>query len=316
MTAADPLVTLCALRLRQGSKSFDEAARLFEPRVRDAACLLYAWCRHCDDVIDGESLGRERRDPGSDERAVRLAQLREQTRRALRGEAMDDPVFSAFARLVREHGLPERYPLELLEGFAMDVEGRRYAGLDDVLLYCYHVAGTVGLMMAHVMNARDERSRQRAADLGIALQLTNIARDVVDDAQAGRVYLPLAWLASAGVGPDEVADPRHRAAVADVVARLLGEADRFYASGDQGLSRLPWRSAWAVAAARGIYWEIGARVRARGARAWDRRVVVPRRAKLAWIVRAFARAGAAQVLPERAFGAGRPALWRKDASAP
>ncbi len=295
--------------LAAGSKSFAGASRLFDPRTRSSARLLYAWCRHCDDAIDGELLGR-RTGAGDAARAERLVELERATRAALRGEPSGAPVFQALQRVVRRHAIPERYPLELLEGFAMDVEGRRYATLDDLLLYCYHVAGVVGLMMAHVMGARDPWALQRAADLGLALQLTNVARDVLDDARAGRVYLPLDWLAAEGVAAEDVAAPEARQRVARVVARLLDEAERYYASGHEGLRALGFRSAWAVAAARRVYREIGQLVRARGAQAWERRAVVSRPRKLCCLALAGFDAAVACRLA-RCDRARRPALWRK-----
>lgn len=229
----------------------------------------------------------------------------------MRGEPASDPVFQALQRVALRHEIPERYPLELLEGFAMDVEGRRYATAEDLFLYCYHVAGVVGLMMAHVMGTREGETLQRAADLGIALQLTNIARDVVEDAAVGRVYLPLEWLREEGIAPEQVALPCHRPAVARTVARLLAAADHFYASGDEGLQALPLRSAWAVAVARGVYSEIGARVRRRGERAWDERVVVPRSRKLLAVAVGLGRALHSVGVRRRQKAAPRPALWRK-----
>lgn len=314
----DPLVERCRLAIRDGSKSFAAAARLFAPETRAAAYQLYAWCRHCDDQIDGESLGR--RPEGKDlrdadgARAACHARLVAHTRSTLDGAPPPDPVFEALARVVRRYRIPERLPLELIEGFAMDAEGRRYEALDDLLLYCYHVAGTVGLMMAHVMGVREEATLRRAADLGIALQLTNIARDVIDDARVGRVYLPLRWLAAAGVPAEEVAEPRHRARLAEVVRRLLGEADRYYASGDRGLCRLPLRSAWSVAVARGVYSEIGRLVTARGARAWDRRAVVSPTRKGYWIVRGLLEALYLVVVGRRRRERPRPDLWTKQPS--
>jgi phytoene synthase len=295
-----------------GSKSFAGAARLFDPTTRESAMLLYAWCRHCDDAIDGEHLGRRTR-AGRGGHAQNLAELEARTRAALRGEPSSDPVFVALQRVAARHRIPERYPLELLEGFAMDVEGRRPETLEHLLLYCYHVAGVVGLMMAHVMEVQDDWALQRAADLGIALQLTNVARDVMDDARHGRVYLPLEWLAEAGVSPDEIAAPGERRRVARVVARLLDEAERFYASGEEGLRALPFRSAWAVAAARAVYREIGRLVRERGAGAWERRVIVSRPRKLARVAGAFVDAALAAGVGRFRACAPRPDLWRKRA---
>ena len=162
----------------------------------------------------------------------------------------------------------------------MDAAEHRYKSFDETLQYCYYVAGVVGLMMAYVMGARDEAALQRATDLGIAFQLTNISRDVREDALIGRVYLPEDWLAAAGIPPQELSSEEHSAALMQVVERLLNEADRYYASADQGLRALGFRSAWAVASARGVYKAIGDKVRERGVSALSERVVVRKRRKL------------------------------------
>ena len=274
----DSVVSNSRDMIRKGSRSFALASRLFDTATRDHAWMLYAWCRHCDDEIDGQDLGmtpaaRPVHDPAHDP-AASLEKLRIETQRALRGDAVTDPVFIAFQRVALEHGIPERHALELLAGFEMDVTNFRYRTIDETLLYCYRVAGVVGVMMALVMGVRDTPNLQRAADLGIAFQLTNIARDVVDDARNGRCYLPAEWLAEAGVPPDAIAQPEHRPAIARVVRRLLTEADRYYQSADTGLQSLSFRSGWAVATALGVYRDIGNIVRARGARAWDTRAVV------------------------------------------
>ena len=156
----------------------------------------------------------------------------------------------------------------------MDVSGHEYRSFDDTLLYCYRVAGVVGVMMAQIMGVRDVPTLQRAADLGIAFQLTNIARDVLDDAGNGRCYLPAEWLAEEGLSTATLSYRANRTSLARVVARLLDEAERYYQSADCGLQALPFRSAWAVAAALGIYRAIGRLVIVRGAKAWDNRVVV------------------------------------------
>jgi phytoene synthase len=168
------------------------------------------------------------------------------------------------------------------------------------LLYGYRVAGTVGLMMARVIGATDEAAHKHAVDLGIAMQLTNIARDVLDDARVGRVYLPLSWLAEAGVPAQDIAEPRHRPALAGLVLRLVREAAVYYASGDQGLRYLPFRSACAVAAAREVYAAIGTKVLGRGAAAWDQRTVVSKARKLWLTGRGFVRVLAQRLSTPRA----------------
>ena len=283
----DEIVRYSRERIEKGSKSFAAAARLFDPDTRAHAYMLYAWCRHCDDVIDGQELGFAAGDAARGPASERLAQLREKTRGAVRGE-WDEMVFGALHRVVSERGLPERYLLDHLDGFAMDVGGRHYETLDDTLSYCYHVAGVVGVMMAIIMGVRDGATLDRASDLGIAFQLTNITRDVMDDAAIGRVYLPADWLAEAGVQSGAIADPANRAAVYDVSQRLLAVSDRFYVSARHGIASLSFRSAWAIAAARFVYRDIGRLVRSHGAAAWDQRARVSRSRKLYGIARSLA----------------------------
>ncbi len=297
----------CRWMIDVGSKSFSLAARIFDAETRHAAFLLYGWCRYCDDQVDQ---GAESR--GDFDGAAQLCRIKEGTRMALAGEAQADPVLIAFRYLVRRYAIPDHYPLELLEGMAMDVQGQRYETLNELLLYCYRVAGTVGLMMTHVMGVSDEEALGHAADLGIAMQLTNIARDVIEDAERGRTYLPLRWLDEAGIPRDEIALPQHREKLARVVRRLIEEAENYYRSGDRGLCYLALRSACAVAAARAVYAEIGNLVRKRGARAWDERTFVPTWRKLVSVSKGFLRA--LRALPERLCGQWSPvpitSVWR------
>jgi phytoene synthase len=277
----DPALLAEATRsITEGSKSFAAASRLFGPESRESAVLLYAWCRHCDDVVDGQDHGHGATPEAGEGAAARLARLEEQTRRALSGGAVTEPAFAALAEVARRHAIPPLYPLQHLDGFRIDVEERPFDTLPDLLDYCYGVAGVVGVMMSHVMGARDPAVLDRACDLGLAFQLTNIARDIVDDARVGRVYLPAAWLAEAGVPRSEIAAPGHRPAIADLAARLLDTAEPYYASARLGIPALPPRARWAIATALGIYRQIGLDVRALGPRAWDRRVSTSTASKL------------------------------------
>ncbi|MDN4057482.1 phytoene/squalene synthase family protein [Massilia sp. YIM B02769] len=268
-----------------GSKSFAAAAKLFDAETRRGVLMLYAWCRHCDDVVDGQELGfvPAASAPAPHDAARELALLRDQTRRAYAGEAMRDPAFAAFQEVALKHGIEPRYAYDHLAGFAMDVEQARYETIEDTLRYCYHVAGVVGLMMASIMGTRDPAVLDRACDLGLAFQLTNIGRDIVDDAQIGRCYLPAAWLREAGIPQDEIALPRHRAALAKVAARLVDHAEPYYDSACAGLAALPLRSAWAIATARLVYRQIGIVVKRRGPHAWDERAGTGKLTKL-WLL--------------------------------
>ncbi|WP_075215268.1 phytoene/squalene synthase family protein [Mongoliimonas terrestris] len=309
MTATAAHTTADAV-MAAGSKSFAAAARLFDPPTRQSAVLLYAWCRHCDDVIDGQVLGHGRAGAAAHP-ADRLARLQDLTRRALSGEPMADPAFRALQTVAATHALPHRWPLDHLEGFRMDVEGRTYRTLPDLLAYCHGVAGVVGLMMAHIMGVRGgdpvgDDTLDRAMDLGLAFQLTNIARDIVDDAEVGRCYLPLDWLDEAGIPPADAAAARHRPALATVARRLVEAAEPHYASAAIGIGRLPTRSAWAVATAAEVYRAIGTKVVAAGPAAWDGRIATGRTEKL----RHAASAAVVALVPRRDWQARRPAdLW-------
>jgi phytoene synthase len=307
----DPVAARSLRTIREGSKSFAGAARLLAPGTRESVYRLYAWCRYCDDRIDLQDLGRGAPAAPGAAGAERLEELDRETRRALAGETVTATPFLALQQVVQRHDIPHRYPLELLEGFAMDVEGRRYRTLDEALTYCYHVAGVVGVMMAYVMGAEGEDTLDRASDLGIALQMTNIARDVTDDASGGRVYLPLDWLEDEGVAAAEVSERGQRSAVARVVRRFLAEADRYYRSAGVGIVRLPLRSAWAVTAARDVYRAIGSEVLRRRERAWDSRVVIGGTRKVLLVARGGIESLLAGVTGGRGGRASRAGLWNR-----
>jgi phytoene synthase len=298
--------------IQAGSKSFASAARLFKREIRDDVYDLYRWCRYCDDEIDGQELGFNTHTLTSSEQQQRLADISTTTKAVLAGQPTENPAFLGLQRVVDNHHIPPHYPLDLVEGFAMDVQGYRYRTLDDTLLYAYHVAGVVGVMMSYVMNVRDPAILCRAADLGIAFQLTNIARDVMDDAGTGRVYLPSDWLAEVGVPLNEISAPENRDAVFEVVQRLLREAERFYVSSREGIRELPLSCAWAISAADFVYHNIGDRVIGRGAHAWDSRTYTPTYRKLYWVMR-----GGFSAMSAVGFHKGKnmrprdPTLWLK-----
>ncbi|WP_242076703.1 phytoene/squalene synthase family protein [Brevundimonas diminuta] len=295
--------------MEQGSKSFAAAARLFPAAIRDDAWMLYSWCRHCDDEIDGQVLGHGAVGIDPVLAGERLDELRLRTAAALAGEPQTDPVFTAFQRVAMRHGIPADEAMDLLQGFEMDVVGRRYDTLEDTLDYAYHVAGVVGVMMARIMGVDDAPTLRRAQDLGLAFQLTNIARDVVEDAKGGRVYLPGAWLDEAGVPRDQVDQPQHRAAVARTAQRLVAAAEPFYASARWGLRDLNPRSAWAIATARGVYRSIGRHVSRAGVSAWDGRTSVDKAGKLMLLGRGGLIALWCKTLDAWREPPPRPALW-------
>jgi phytoene synthase len=275
-----------------GSKSFALASRFLPQGMHEDCVMLYAWCRHADDVIDGQEAGFATGAQGDP--AARLRELRDLTHRALQGNP-EAPVYAGLARVVAARNIPHRHVDELLDGFGMDVDGRVYHTMNDLLDYCYHVAGVVGVMMARIMGVRDEAVLDRASDLGLAFQLTNIARDVIDDARIGRTYLPRDLLAAEEIGTIDPDDMGQRPALHRVALRLLDDAEIYYRSADVGIAALPRRPALAIAAARNIYRQIGVKLRAEGPDAWNGRLSTTRGEKL----RLAARAAAGTILSPR-----------------
>ncbi len=263
----------CSAILGQGSRSFAAASRLLPREVREPVTALYAFCRTADDLIDED---------GGDDGSVEI--LRERLDRIYAGHPVDSAVDRAFTHVVHTHGIPRALPEALIEGFRWDAAGRRYESIEELEDYCARVASSVGVMMTLIMGPRRPEVLARAADLGLAMQMTNIARDVGEDARAGRIYLPASWMREAGLDPDDfLADPAYSPALGEVVARLLDRADRYYGAAEAGIRALPAGSRVAIRAASLIYQAIGGRIRAAGLDSVSRRAITSGLRKL-WLV--------------------------------
>jgi phytoene synthase len=266
--------------IQRGSKSFRAASRLFDPVTRERAWLLYCWCRHCDDVADGQTYGFGRGVRGN------ISVLRGRSRRAAEGDPTDEIAFQALAQLLSECPIPPCFLDDHLDGFALDEMGWRPENEEDLIRYCYHVAGSVGCMMAILMGVphEDSETLERAAELGIAFQLSNIARDVREDQESGRCYLPANWLAELQLEPESLFEPENSQALIQIVNRLIEAVRHYERSARRGVSRLPFRSRVAVLTALRIYGAIGRRVAHLGQGAWNERVKVGKLRKLAYVV--------------------------------
>ena len=290
----EALVERARESIAEGSHSFAAASMLFDRATRERSWLLYAWCRRCDDIADGQDHGGASVEPGTEEANAanatdRIEAIRILTRRALEGHPTADIAFDAFGQVAMEAGLTLGQAEDVIAGFELDARGWRPRSEADLMLYCYHVAGAVGVMIARVMgvSADDHDLLDRACDMGLAFQLSNIARDLAQDDAAGRRYLPLEWTVEQDIEPGQLMKPHHRQEVVTLVNRLLDIADRHEAVARYGAARLHFRHRWAVLAAANIYGAIGREVRRRGAAAWDHRVQTTRFEKLGHIRRAF-----------------------------
>lgn len=267
----------CVAMMQGGSKTFFAASRLLPPRVRTAAIALYAFCRVADDLVDEAA-------PGD----TPLAVLRERLDAIYASTPHDHVEDHALSLLVQQYTLPRHLLDALIEGFAWDAAGRTYDSIEDLHAYGARVAGSVGAMMSWIMGTQNMDTVARACELGVAMQLTNIARDVGHDASIGRLYLPRRWMIEAGVQPEAwLAQPSFTPGIAQVVERLLDEADRLYKQAHSGIAALPPDCRAAICAASLIYADIGHQLRRDGLDSVNKRTVVSTTRKLMLLASAW-----------------------------
>jgi 15-cis-phytoene synthase len=288
----------CRAAIRTGSLSFHAASRLLPARVRDPALALYAFCRLADDEVDDK-----------DDKTRAVLHLRDRLDLVYQGRPRNAPADRAFAAIVADYEMPRALPEALLEGLAWDATHRRYATLSGVMDYSARVAAAVGAMMCVLMRVQSADALARACDMGLAMQLTNIARDVGEDARAGRLYLPTDWFAEAGLEPDAfLARPEPTPAIRAMTERLLRQADALYARSEAGIAALPVGCRPGIWAARLIYDGIGGAVRRNGGDSVTRRARTTKAQKLRWLGRSVLRSATSAVLPQSAILHARPAV--------
>ena len=257
--------------LAANGKSFNWARRFLGRRMGGDAATLYRFCRVLDDMADGDIVDGPRR----------LLTIRDDLSGGYRAT---DPLLADFMPFIQQQNLPVPVIVALIDGLLQDQKPVRIADERALRRYAYRVAGTVGLLMCHVLDCDDDAARAHAIDLGIAMQLTNIARDVLEDAEMGRRYLPASWIGD--VTPAQIAAASHAPdgdvaqSVRMAVRQLLGMADDYYQSGAAGLTFLPIRAHMAIAVAARVYRQIGVQIAASGY-GWHRgRQVTSRRTKI------------------------------------
>jgi phytoene synthase len=286
----------CKEAIRHGSLSFHAASKLLPAKVRDPALALYAFCRLADDAVDLNV-----------HKAAAVLRLQERLDRAYAGRPFDAPADRAFAAIIEQFEMPRALPEALLEGLAWDATERRYETLEELYGYSARVASAVGAMMCVLMGVRDENALARACDLGVAMQLTNIARDVGEDARERRMYLPTEWLDAAGLSADDVfAVPRPSKAIRAMVRRLVMDANRLYMRSEAGISALPLKARTGIFAARLIYGGIGREVQKAGYDTISTRAHTSKGQKLGWIAQAALRTGVSVMMPQSAVVYARP----------
>ncbi|MEX0310646.1 MAG: 15-cis-phytoene synthase, partial [Tateyamaria sp.] len=286
----------CTEAIRHGSLSFHAASKLLPKRVRDPALALYAFCRLADDEVDLKA-----------EKVEAVLRLRDRLDLVYAGTPKESAPDRAFAAVVEQFEMPRALPDALLEGLAWDAEARTYATLSGVKDYSARVASAVGAMMCVLMGVRDADALARACDLGVAMQLTNIARDVGEDALERRLYLPTEWLDEAGMTPEGFfADPRPTKAVRAMVKRLVMEANRLYYRSEAGIGVLPAACRPGIYAARFIYAGIGGRLTGMGYDSISARARTSKAQKLGWLAQSVALSATSTVMPQSAVLYAKP----------
>ncbi|MFZ5963590.1 15-cis-phytoene synthase [Thalassococcus sp. BH17M4-6] len=296
MTLREDDIAACAEAIRHGSLSFHAASKLLPASVRDPALALYAFCRLADDAVDLQA-----------EKAAAVLSLQDRLELVYQGRPRDSAADRAFAAVVEDFEMPRALPEALLEGLAWDAMGRRYATLSDLFSYSARVASAVGAMMCVLMRVRDADALARACDLGVAMQLTNIARDVGEDALERRLYLPTDWLEAAGINPEAFLDnPKPTRAIRKLTKQLVMEANRLYIRAEPGIAALPLTARPGIYAARHIYAGIGREVQQAGYDSISTRAHTTRTQKLGWLVLSGVRAAGTLVTPKSPVLFARP----------
>ena len=251
------------------SKSFYVSARILPYDRRWATYALYGFCRHCDNLIDTP------RQRTRSEIFGEIDFLTEELQIAYNTNESEHPVIRAFILVVERYGIPFEYPLDLLKGVAMDLQQARYKTFDELTFFCYRVAAVVGLMMTHILGYKDTRAFEYAKRLGIAMQLTNILRDIKEDKEMGRIYLPEMDLDLFGVSVQDILNERMTPQLRALMKFQIKRADRYYSEAIPGISLLKTESQYAIYSSAKIYRGILRKIEAQNYNPFLNRVFVP-----------------------------------------
>jgi 15-cis-phytoene synthase len=265
------------------AKSFYFSAQIFPREQRWATYAVYGFCRYADNIVD---VPRQR---SMDELYAEIAALRCELEICYRTGESEHPIMRPFALVARRYGIPIAYAQDLLLGVMMDTERSRYDTFDELYVFCYRVASVVGLMMTAVLGYKDDSAFLYAEKMGVAMQLTNILRDVQEDNRLGRIYLPSEDLQRFGVSEDDIRQERFTPNVRALMQFQVERAHRYYDEAEPGIRLLPPESQFAIYAASRIYRGILTKLEARDYNPFLGRVFVPQSKKIQILVREVVR---------------------------
>ncbi|MFL6448090.1 MAG: phytoene/squalene synthase family protein [Bryobacteraceae bacterium] len=266
---------------RKRAKNFYYSFLLLQKPQRDAMCAIYAFMRVCDDLSD---------DPANSDRAKlreSIALWRVELDRALAGSPGENPLWPAFSDSVRRYAIPHRFFHEMIDGITSDLDSQIIQTWDELYRYCYQVASVVGLAIIYVFGFRSVRALLLAEKCGIAFQLTNILRDVREDAEAGRIYLPAEDLERFGVKPEQLRSGQEDESFRRLMAFESGRAKMYYEESAPLESLIEVESRRSLWALRQIYLSLLGRLERANYAVLSQRINVPTSTKIALLLRAF-----------------------------
>ena len=251
------------------AKSFYFSARFLPKEKRWATYALYGFCRYADNLIDNPRIRPKQ------QLVSEVACFRRELKLAYRWGESEHPILKPFIFVAKKYRIPIEYPLDLLKGVQMDIEASRYETFDVLYVFCYRVASVVGLMMTHIMGYKDNHAFKYAEKLGIAMQLTNILRDVQEDKEMGRIYLPLEDLRRFGITEEDIINEKFDKKFRQLIKFQVDRAHNYYEESSKGIPMLNTDSQFAIYSASKIYQGILSKIEARGYNPFLGRVYVP-----------------------------------------
>lgn len=260
--------------MKYHAKSFYFAGKFLPAERRAATYAVYSFCRYADNIVDNP------RQRSHEEILHELNELSQELENACNYGESENPAVGAYIASAKEYGIPAKYALYLLKGVEMDLTINRYDNFDELYLFCYRVAGVVGLMMTYVLGFEDEEALKYAEKLGIAMQLTNILRDIKEDKEMGRIYLPQNEMAEFGINDENVINEQFTDNFRKFMEFQVDRAQKYYEEANAGIKMLNRGSQFAIYAASEIYSGILDKIRKNDYNPFNERVFVPKSRKI------------------------------------
>lgn len=256
------------------SKSFYISAKMLPASKRWATYALYGFCRYADNLIDNP------RNRSKEEILHEIDFLSHEIRCAYNSGESEHPILQPFIFVAKKYGIPIDYPLDLLKGVRMDITQKRYDTFDDLYIFAYRVAGVVGLMMTHILGTKSNEAFLYAEKLGIAMQLTNILRDIQEDKNMGRIYLPREDLLHFGMSEKDILNEKMHPKMHKLMQFQIRRAHNYYEHANKGIHLLERDAQFAIYSSSKIYRGILRKIEARNYNPFLGRVYVPQLKKV------------------------------------